>query len=162
LSTDVWVKRGGRWQAVEGMYADLGLPVQAESAPEVEAIRSLRDAGNKALAAHDSATLAGMFEPDVRIVHADGSTVTGRDGSRSDLAKTSREADPAARVQMPGTISISEDGRSAMEHGRWADVYKDRVSGGDYATQWVHTTMGWKIRAEFYVQLYSAERDRAR
>jgi ketosteroid isomerase-like protein len=162
LSTDVWVKRNGHWQAVEGMYADLGLPVQAASAPDVEAIRHLRDATNKALAAHDSATLLEMFEPDAWIAQADGLAVTGRDGLQHEMDKESRGADPAARIQAPGTISVSEDGRIAMEHGRWADVHRDRVAGGDYVAQWVRTAAGWKVSTEMYVQLYSAKPSGAR
>lgn len=162
ISTDVWAKRDGRWQAVEGMYADLGFPVAAQWTADEASIRALRAANDNALASNNPETAPELYAANGLLVRPDGSTANGREELKQSFAARLREADAPALIRNPWKIAVAEDGTNAIESGRWAGVQKGRVVGGDYAAQWVRTAAGWKVLSELDVRLYGAGPNEAR
>lgn len=155
-ATDVWVKRDGHWQVVAAMDMDLGFDELPKYAADVESIRNLRAANNKALAAHDLGHFAELFDEGALFVWSDGSTAIGRDGLKKDFAERFKDPGLTTYIRTPRDISVAEDGTRAVEHGRWTGLLKNNVFGGDYSAHWVRTKDGWRVRGELYVRLYCA------
>lgn len=153
-TTDIWAKRNGHWQVVAAMDMDTGFDELPKYAGDVESIRGLREANNKALAAHDLQGFAGLFDENALFVWSDGSTAIGRKGLKKDFAERFKDPNLTTYIRAPREIAVAEDGARAVERGRWTGLLKNKVVGGDYAAHWVRTAEGWKVRGELYVRLY--------
>jgi uncharacterized protein (TIGR02246 family) len=121
------------------------------------AILRLRAENNQAIADHDIKKFSPMFAEDSGFIFSDGRTAVGRAGITAAL--TADFANPAfvTYVRSPTTITISENGARAVEHGVWTALKREERGetryGGDYAAHWARTPDGWTVRGELFVKL---------
>ena len=156
--TDTWVKLGRHWRIVAAEDLDPGSPTLAAFAEDQAAIKALRTASNRAIAAHDLAMFTPMFAEDAVFVWSNGTSASGRAGLAEFFARDF--ADPAfvAYVRTPARVAISAQGTRAVEHGTWTAIKREPRGetryGGDYAAHWARGAQGWQVRGELYVKLY--------
>jgi ketosteroid isomerase-like protein len=163
MFTDTWVRRDGRWRIVAAEDLDPGLAEPASTdgayAEDRRAILALRDANNRALAAHD---LDGAMN-----IAADDYVVTGGDGGIDRSVAENRKAWAAefARsgygryVRTPVDVEVGEHKGvlRAAESGTWQGL--DQRSAGEaqtfgrYFVHWSKATGRWRVVSESYVTL---------
>ena len=120
-------------------------------------IKDLRAANNRAIAAHDLAAFLPLFADDAGFVVSNGASV-----SKPQMKElfTKDFADPAfvTYVRTPESVSVSDTGVRAVEHGTWTALKRESRGetryGGDYMAHWFHSQEGWQIRGEIYVKLH--------
>ena len=156
--TDTWVKLGGQWRIVAAEDLDPGSPTLPAYAEDQAAIRALRAASNRAIAAHDMAAFTPVFAEDAVFVWSNGTSAVGRAGLAQFFARDF--ADPAfvTYVRTPRQVAVSAQGARAVEHGTWTAIKREPRGetryGGDYAAHWARTAQGWQVRGELYVKLH--------
>jgi uncharacterized protein (TIGR02246 family) len=155
--TDSWVKSAGKWQLIAAEELDPGAPTLPAYQAEVDQIKALRAASNRAIAAHDMAALLPVFAEDAVFVFSNGSSAKARSEMQALFAKDF--ADPAfvTYVRAPGSVTVSDAGVRAVEHGQWTAIKREPRGetryGGDYTAHWFKSPQGWQIRGELYVKL---------
>lgn len=152
--TDVWVKRAGRWRIVAAEDLDPGLPTAPAYQPDVAAIRSLRLASNQAILRHDMAAFLPTFSDDVVFTWSNGSSAVGKPALQAFFAHDFADPNFIAYVRPPKSISVSDTGARAAEHGTWTALKQGTRYGGDYLAHWVRKPEGWRVQGETYVKLY--------
>jgi ketosteroid isomerase-like protein len=120
-----------------------------------EQIRALRDASNRAIAAHDAERCTAMMDPDVTLAVAGGPTLRGRTAVRDAFAE--QFADPRfdRYVRTPELIT-RETPTVVRERGHWVGRWRlgaDRhEQGGSYEAEWRLGALGWMVVAETYLE----------
>jgi hypothetical protein len=139
-----------------GMLAcSLLSPVLA--ADDAAVIKDLRAVNNRAIAAHDLTGFLPLFADDAGFVVSNGASVS-KPQMKELFAKDF--ADPAfvAYVRSPDSVTVSDTGVRAVEHGTWTALKREPRGetryGGDYMAHWFHAPEGWQIRGEIYVKLH--------
>ena len=142
---------------IVGAFGAAAQAPDARASADQMAIRKLRADNNQAIADHDIKKFSPLFAEDAGFIFSDGRTAAGRAGITAAL--TADFANPAfvTYVRSPTTITISENGARAVEHGVWTALKReDRGEtryGGDYAAHWARTPGGWMVRGELFVKL---------
>jgi ketosteroid isomerase-like protein len=154
--TDTWVKRNGRWQIVAMEDLDPGLATLPRYRDDLAAIRALRSANNRAIAAHDLAAFLPMFADDAVFTWSNGSSAVGKAALRGFFASDFADPNFTSYVRTPCSISVSDGGARAIERGSWTALKRGTRYGGDYAAHWMRMPEGWRVRGELYVKLYGS------
>jgi uncharacterized protein (TIGR02246 family) len=158
--TDTWVKTAGQWQLLAAEELDPGAPTVPAYQAAIGEIKALRAASNRAIAAHDMDAFLPIFADDAAFVFSNGSSAKSRSELQAAFAKDF--ADPAfvTYVRSPDSVSISDAGVRAVEHGTWTAIKREPRGetryGGDYVAHWFESPQGWQIRGELYVKLRCA------
>jgi ketosteroid isomerase-like protein len=159
--TDIWMKRGGRWQVVASQ--DSVRP--PEPSPEAEAVRARRAAYVAAMQARRADLIGDFLAPEMVQLASSGAMEVGRDAVVKSYAETEFK-DPAFLVyeRVPDTIEISENGRFAVERGHWRALSRRDgkiVTGnsGLYQAGWIKRDGVWRVRTESYTRLRCASED---
>jgi ketosteroid isomerase-like protein len=121
------------------------------------AIRAVRTAQNRALAAGDLDRVAAAWTDDVTVRRALGHPLAGRAAARQAL----EPAVPADRrivyQRFTRDVDISAQWPLAFETGVWegrlGSIEGPVVIGGRFSAQWVKRGSDWLIRAEVFVAL---------
>ena len=158
MFTDTWVKRNGRWQIVAMEDLDPGLATLPRYREDLAAIRALRSANNRAIAAHDLAAFLPMFADDAVFTWSNGSSAVGKAALRGFFASDFADPNFTSYVRTPCSISVSDGGARAIERGSWTALKRGTRYGGDYAAHWMRMPEGWRVRGELYVKLYGRDR----
>jgi ketosteroid isomerase-like protein len=122
--------------------------------PDIAAIRHLRAANNRAIAAHDLAAFLPMYADDAVFTWSNGTSAVGKAELKEFFASDFADPNFTAYVRTPASISISERGNRASERGSWTAIKRGTRYGGDYAAHWMRTPEGWRVRGELYVKLH--------
>jgi ketosteroid isomerase-like protein len=152
--TDTWVKQDGGWRIVAAEDLDAGLATPPKYQANVSAIRELRAASNRAIAAHDLAGFLPMFADDAVFTWSNGTSAVGKQALRIFFAQDFADPNFIAYVRTPKSISVSDRGVRAAEKGSWTALKRGTRYGGDYIAHWMKTPDGWRVRGELYVKLY--------
>jgi ketosteroid isomerase-like protein len=118
------------------------------------AIRSLRLASNQAILRHDIAAFLPAFADDAVFTWSNGSSAVGKPALEAFFAHDFADPNFIAYVRTPKTISVSDTGARAAEHGTWTALKKGTRYGGDYFAHWMRKPEGWRVQGEVYVKLY--------
>jgi ketosteroid isomerase-like protein len=152
--TDTWMKRNGRWQIIAAHDTVIGLPTLPQYRSEIAQIRSARAANNTAIAAHDIDAFLPMYADDAVFTWSNGTSAVGRIQLRIFFLQDFFDPNFTAYVRTPSSISVSDRGIRAVEHGTWTALKRGTRYGGDYMAHWMKTADGWRVRGEVYVKLY--------
>jgi ketosteroid isomerase-like protein len=123
-------------------------------AGDEEAIRGLRAASNKAIAASDVSGFAASLEDGFVVVTGNGSLLT-REEYIATFAKDFEDPKSVRFERIVDSIEISSSVPLAAEHGHWVG----RIPGGPdlfrgtYLAMWRRGEGGWKLRTELFVSL---------
>jgi hypothetical protein len=121
------------------------------------AIRAKRKLTNRLIAAHDAARLRPHFASDMLLIAGDGDLIQGAEAVVA--AFVSQFADPAfiAYVRTTDAVELADDGRRAVETGRWVGSWKGGVEiSGAYMAAWRELHGQWLLERELYVTLKHA------
>jgi ketosteroid isomerase-like protein len=132
----------------------------SSQAAEARAVRAARAAQNRAIAALDTAAVAGFWTEDVEIRRGLGALVMGRDAYKRlfnpDSAAVAR-GEELIYQREPASVVVSAPWPLAYEEGTWVGhlgrADGPPLIGGRYAAQWVKRGGRWFIRGEVYVAL---------
>ena len=155
--TDMWVKTAGKWQIVAAEELDPGSPTLPVQDSAIGEIKALRAASNRAIASHDIEAFLPYFAEDAAFVWSNGTSAAGKAQLKANFARDF--ADPAFVTydRAPESLSISDTGLRAVEHGTWSALKREPRGetryGGDYLAHWAKTPQGWLIQGEVYVKL---------
>ena len=137
----------------------------ATEGAEAQSVRSARTAQNRAIALHDTATVASYWTDDVEIRRGLGALVTGREAYKNlfnpDSGAIAR-GEELVYQRLPDHVEVSAQWPLAYESGKWAG-HLQRSDGptliaGRYAAQWVKRNGRWLIRGEVYVALTCSDK----
>jgi uncharacterized protein (TIGR02246 family) len=121
--------------------------------PEEE-IRAKRERFNQAIAARDTAALAVIWTPDVRVIGSTGARIDGRDAYRLRFAVYFADRAEYSYRREPERITVYEPWDVAAEHGRWRARWRAADGpidvGGEYIIHWTRTDGGWFVHAEMF------------
>lgn len=118
------------------------------------AIRAKRKLTNRLIAAHDAARLRPHLADDMLLIVGDGDLIRGADAVVAAFA--TQFADPAFidYVRTTERVELADDGRRAVEIGRWLGRWKAGVEvGGVYMAAWRESRGQWLLERELYVTL---------
>jgi ketosteroid isomerase-like protein len=115
-------------------------------------IVALREKSNAAIALHDAAEAVSVFLPDGKVIGSGGGLIQGADAMRAAFGQSFADANFITYVRDPVTVTVNGD--TAAEQGRWRAVRRDKTFGGVFLARWAKTPEGWRIRSEMYVPLY--------
>jgi len=154
MFTDTWIRRAGRWQIVASEDLDPGLASLPEHRADIAAIRAARAANNAAIAGHDMGAFLPMYADDAVFTWSNGSSAMGKPALSAFFARDFGDAAFQTYIRAPSSISISDRGVRAAEHGHWTALKAGTRYGGDYLAHWAKGANGWQVRGETYVKLY--------
>lgn len=155
--TDTWVRKAGKWQLLAAEELDPGAPTLQANSAAIAEVKALRNANNRAIAAHDLTAVLPIFADDASFVWSDGSSARGKAELQSQFAGDF--ADPAfvTYVRSADSIAIADAGVRAVEHGTWTAIKREPRGetryGGDYMAHWFKSPQGWRVKGEIYVKL---------
>lgn len=138
----------------------LALAITACEQPVSEdekSIRAVRELSNRAIAAHDTATMLLTLTPDYHVI-------TSRNAeSGSALAMAERlivdmQAKPdLIYVRTPSTIDVFQGWKMAGEYGKWTGSWTEKGEkiqlSGTYYAKWHKVGDQWLVRAEVFTPL---------
>ena len=132
----------------------------SSQAADARAVRAARAAQNRAIAALDTAAVAGFWTEDVEIRRGLGALVMGRDAYKRlfnpDSGAVAR-GEELIYQREPASVIVSAPWPLAYEEGTWVGhlgrADGPALIGGRYAAQWVKRGGRWLIRGEVYVAL---------
>lgn len=130
----------------------------SETSEDETGIRSMREASNQALAAHDSAGLARTLLPDYNVVTSRNSASSRRSEMLSRLQADWGVKPDLVYKRTPENIEVFANWRMASETGSWVGTWtesngdKIRLTGTYYA-KWHKEADQWRIRAEVFTPL---------
>lgn len=126
--------------------ADTGPP------PLVAAIRRLRQASNRAIAARDVEQVVACMLSDVTVAVAHGPVLSGVEASRAAFAEQFADASFSGYVRDAQQVVIHDPPVRATERGLWTGRWRrgprEDVMRGRYHAEWCSTPMGWRIASE--------------
>jgi ketosteroid isomerase-like protein len=127
----------------------------ADSAADARAIRGVREASNRAIAAHDTAAMAATWMPNLHVVTSTSAQMDGRAANLKGFADQFAARPDVVYRRTPESVAVYQTWGMASESGRWAGSWTDvdgkvRI-GGSYFAKWQKTDSGWLILAEIYV-----------
>lgn len=123
-----------------------------------KAILAIREASNKALAAHDSVSLARTLTVDYNVVTSRNASSIERNIMLSRLASDWSAKPDLVYRRNPERIEVFAEWKMASEIGTWVGTWtepngeKIRLSGNYYA-KWHQEGGQWRIRAEIFTPL---------
>lgn len=135
-------------------------PPTAES--EIETIREVRLAQNRAIRAQDLVAIGESLEPDVVATSGIGIHVVGRDAYLDAYESDFRALESVVYTRMPDAIELStvETGlaqRIAAESGTWTGSFVTPRGAaqmrGVYSAMWRKRSGRWRINSELFVSL---------
>jgi len=123
---------------------------------EQAAIRALRQAHNRALAAHDVTGVIELAVEDFVMILGGGQLIQGKAAYRDFVAAAFADPHPMLFVRTPDRIDVGmpEGYPVAAETGRWVGTASDdgtlRIAGR-YLVHWTKARGEWRIASETYV-----------
>ena len=132
------------------------------AASEIETIRDLRLAHNRAIRDRDLDAIARLFEDDIHVTSGIGIHVVGRDAYRDAYEQDFRALDDVVYTRLPDEIQLSsvETGlaeRIAAESGTWTGSFVTprgpAQMRGVYTAMWRKRGGRWRINSEIFVSL---------
>lgn len=123
-------------------------------------IRERRDASNKAIAAHDTVTLASTLAEDYHVITSRNGESAGR-AAMLDRFKDDFSTRPdVIYIRTADQVDVFTEWKMAAESGTWVGRWTEngeRVElTGRYFAKWHKTNDQWVIRAEIFVPLSCA------
>lgn len=120
-------------------------------------IRLIREASNRAIAAHDTAALARTLTVDYHIISSRNSESSGRVATCDRLAAEATAKPDVIYVRTSEDIQIYSDWKMAGESGSWIGRWTEGTDKieltGTYFAKWHKVDDRWLIRAEVFVPL---------
>ena len=117
-------------------------------------IRMVRSESNRAIAAHDTTSLAKTMTVDYHVVTSRNAESSGR---LAMLQRFASDAPDVIYVRTTEAVSIYPEWKMASENGTWIGRWtKDGEKielGGTYFAKWHKVDGKWRIRAEVFVPL---------
>lgn len=144
---------------IPAMVLASNLPPASRFSPAKEqaAIRTLRQAHNRALAAHDVEGVIDLATDDfMMILGGGGQLIQGKAAYRDFVATAFADPHPMLFVRTPDRIDVGmpESHPVAAETGRWVGTASDggtpRIAGR-YLVHWTKAGGEWRIASETYV-----------
>lgn len=128
-------------------------PKSIESA-DVQAIRSVREQNNQAIADHDTLTLDKAWMENMMIISSSDSQINGRAELRRLFVNQFKSSPDVIYVRTPNDIQVMTDWGMASEEGTWegswtGDGGKIEI-GGTYYAKWHKVNGAWQLRAEIF------------
>jgi ketosteroid isomerase-like protein len=125
-------------------------------AKEQAAIRTLRQAHNRALAAYDVDGVIDLAAGDFMMILGGGQLIQGKPAYREFVATAFADPHPMLFVRTPDRIDVGmpESYPVAAETGRWVGTASDggtRHIAGRYLVHWTKAGGEWRIASETYV-----------
>jgi len=128
----------------------------ASETPE-DAIRSIRQQSNAAIARHDVEAVVSFLDDEYQITVGNGELFHGRAGESEGWRKEFAQAGDLVYVRNPESVEVSSSGERAAEIGVWVGTWTTldgpHRAHGRYAAHWRKVSGSWKIRAELFVTL---------
>jgi ketosteroid isomerase-like protein len=133
---------------------------ETQGGVDTRAIRAARASQNRAIAALDTAAVAGFWTEDVEIRRGLGALVVGRDAYKRlfnpDSGAVARGEELIYQREAV-RVDVSPHWPLAFEEGTWIGhlhhANGPSLISGRYAAQWVKRGGRWLIRGEVYVAL---------
>lgn len=120
------------------------------------AIRTARDASNRAIAAHDLAAVAAVWLPEYHSVASTNAQANGRNAARANFAQYFKTRPDVVYRREPTTITVNASWGQSGESGRWNGSWTqpDGVTrvGGIYFAKWKKVGEHWLLLSETFVQ----------
>ena len=126
---------------------------QTNNGKDVEIIKFLRAASNKALAKHDIDGMSKYWLDDLVLIRGNSSHLTGKDTIVAAWRKLFNDNPKVNYIRTPTQITISNNDTLAWETGTWKAI-NSYSSGGNYSAMWKKRNNSWKILAELFVSLF--------
>jgi len=122
---------------------------------DVRVIREIREASNRALAAHDIKAFAESLASDLVMIRGNGVLVPSREAYIELISGDFKDPNSTKYQRTPDDIEMSNAAPLAAEHGHWTGTLPNgkRAYSGTYLAMWRKTEAGWKIRSELFVVL---------
>lgn len=131
----------------------------AAGADDVDQIKTLRLAGNAAIARRDFAPVRGLFDPDYHVIRgASGLSMAGPDATEL-LLKDDIARDPGfvGYERVTDKVEVGTGAMRAAEHGHWVGRWNEpdgaMALSGVYLAMWIKTDGRWTIKSEAFVAL---------
>ena len=127
---------------------------------DAEQIRERRLAYTAAIQARRPDQMRGFLAQDMVQLSSNGETAIGRDAVlQSYSAREFRDPTFLVYERLPDSVDISDNGRSAVERGRWRGRFHQAdgsIAGnsGLYQAGWIKRGGAWLIRTESYIRLH--------
>lgn len=167
--TDTWVRTGGRWRIVAAeelapapaaaAAAAAATPAEAAYAEDKRAILALRDANNRALAAHDLDAAMNIAADDYVVTGGDSGIDRSTAENRKAWAAEFARPGYGRYVRTPVDLEVGERKGvlRASESGTWEGL--DHMPAGEsrpygrYFVHWSKASGRWRVVSESYVTL---------
>ena len=123
----------------------------------MQSIRAVREMSNKAIAAHDTASILRTLTADYHVITSRNAE-SGTANAMAERLMTDMQAKPdLIYVRTPSAIDIFPNWKMASESGTWTGSWtengeKIRLTGTYYA-KWHRIGDQWLIRAEIFTPL---------
>ncbi|WP_348261379.1 nuclear transport factor 2 family protein [Telmatobacter sp. DSM 110680] len=126
----------------------------AQDSPDQDAIKALRVASNKAIAAGDIVGFSVSLDHDFVVVTGNGSFLS-RDAYIAAFRKDFEDPRSVRFERMIDSIEISGSVPLAAEHGHWVGRLPGGavIFSGTYLAMWRNSASHWKLRSELFVSL---------
>jgi hypothetical protein len=119
-------------------------------------IRDARARSNRAIAAHDTISIASGWLPEFILVSSTNAQSIGRDAARTRYAQLFASRPDVIYVREPETIQVNLAWSQAAESGRWTGSWTqaDGVTrvGGPYFAKWRKVDGRWMLLTEIFIQ----------
>ena len=137
-------------------------PAFGTETDDVAAIRARRIAYNETIASRQAAAMTDFVTQGFVQLSSTGALVVGAEKVRDSYAMM-EFSDPTfiAYYRKPDSITVSANGRFAVERGHWRGRFRDGRGGetgntGMYQAGWIRQDGVWRVRTEHYVKLTCA------
>ena len=170
----VFEKRAGRWVVVHrhtSFQAPPGpqrhVPVfvtpgplwspadDTSGGPAAREIRRLRESSNAAIARHDTAGIAAILAPQMRVLSSNSVATVGRDANVQRFTEAFSLRPDVVYRRTPGEVQLFAPWTMASESGRWTGSWTDVDGplsiGGVYFAKWRQFGGRWLVESETYI-----------
>ena len=126
----------------------------AQHSPDQDAIKALREASNKAIAAGDIVGFSASLDQDFVVVTGNGSFLS-RDAYIAAFQKDFEDPHSVRFERIIDSIEISGSVPLAAEHGHCVGRLPGGpvIFSGTYLAMWRNTASRWKLRSELFISL---------
>ncbi len=124
---------------------------------EQRIIRELRNASNRAIAAHDVQGLLPFWLEDIHVTTGAGKQLSGRQTVTETFERIFADTTFITYVRTSDKIEIGQSGTRAAESGHWVGRWQ-KPDGrmewqGTYLAMWRKMDGRWRIQSELFVSL---------
>jgi ketosteroid isomerase-like protein len=127
------------------------------SGDDVSQIRALREASNRAIAAHDTGGVAAAWSDSIFVIASTGARSGGRAANARNFANQFQTRPGVRYLRTAERVRLYAPWGMAVEEGHWEGEWREGGEGGSriqiggrYLARWRREAGGWRIVAEMY------------